>query len=183
MRAIGNNLVIKKIEKPNQSTKGGLLLTDKQREDVRFQKAEVIKVGETVIAVKEKDIIFFDKAASNKGIVIVSGGAGIDVSYSSGTATVSAAGGSTGSASVVLADATSGVSKSSSGGFDIYTITTATVFGTTTDGRKTMVELQETTNYGTVYAEITRTATTVVVTFKGSITDSDYRALLYNVGT
>ena len=124
-----------------------------------------------------------DSTASNKGIVIVSGGAGIDVSYSSGTATVSAAGGSTGSASVVLADATSGVSKSSSGGFDIYTITTATVFGTTTDGRKTMVELQETTNYGTVYAEIIRTATTVVVTFKGSITDSDYRALLYNVGT
>ena len=58
MRAIGNNLVIKKIEKPNQSTKGGLLLTEKQREDVRFQKAEVIKVGDTVVAVKEKDVIF-----------------------------------------------------------------------------------------------------------------------------
>ena len=66
MRAIGNNLVIKKIEKPNQSTKGGLLLTEKQREDVRFQKAEVIKVGETVIAVKEKDLIFFDKAAAHR---------------------------------------------------------------------------------------------------------------------
>ena len=38
MRAIGNNLVIKKIEESNQSTKGGLLLTEKQREDVRFQK-------------------------------------------------------------------------------------------------------------------------------------------------
>ena len=36
MRAIGNNLVIKKIEESNQSTKGGLLLTEKQREDVRF---------------------------------------------------------------------------------------------------------------------------------------------------
>ena len=66
MRAIGNNLVIKKIEKPNQSTKGGLLLTEKQREDVRFQKAEVIKVGDTVVAVKEKDIIFFDKAAAHR---------------------------------------------------------------------------------------------------------------------
>jgi len=66
MRAIGNNLVIKKIEKPNQSTKGGLLLTEKQREDVRFQKAEVIKVGETVLAVKEKDVIFFDKAAAHR---------------------------------------------------------------------------------------------------------------------
>ena len=66
MRAIGNNLVIKKIEKPNETTKGGLILSEKQREDIRFQKAEVIKVGETVIAVKEKDIIFFDKAAAHR---------------------------------------------------------------------------------------------------------------------
>ena len=42
MRAIGNNLVIKKIEKPNKTTKGGLILSEKQREDIRFQKAEVV---------------------------------------------------------------------------------------------------------------------------------------------
>ena len=66
MRAIGNNLVIKKIEKPNKTTKGGLILSEKQREDIRFQKAEVINVGETVVAVKEKDIIFFDKAAAHR---------------------------------------------------------------------------------------------------------------------
>ena len=65
MRAIGNNLIIKKIEEQNQSTKGGLLLTEKQREDVRFQKAEVIKVGDGVNAVKNKDIIYFDKASSH----------------------------------------------------------------------------------------------------------------------
>ena len=66
MRAIGNNLIIKKIEKPNKTTKGGLILSEKQREDVRFQKAEVIKVGEKVVAVKTKDIIFFDKAAAHR---------------------------------------------------------------------------------------------------------------------
>ena len=66
MRAIGNNLVIKKIEKPNKTTKGGLILSEKQREDIRFQKAEVIKVGDTVVAVKEKDIIYFDKAAAHR---------------------------------------------------------------------------------------------------------------------
>jgi len=66
MRAIGNNLVIKKIEKPNETTKGGLILSEKQREDVRFQKAEVIKVGDTVVAVKEKDVIYFDKAAAHR---------------------------------------------------------------------------------------------------------------------
>ena len=66
MKAIGSNLIIKKIEESNQSTKGGLLLTEKQREDVRFQKAEVFKVGDLVVAVKEKDIIYFDKAASHR---------------------------------------------------------------------------------------------------------------------
>ena len=122
-----------------------------------------------------------DSTASNKGIVIVAGGSGIDVSYSSGTATVSHTSSSTGGATVSLADATSGVSKSSSGGFDIYTITTATVFGATTDGRNVMAEIMNASTYETVYAEITRSATTVVVTFKGSITDGDYRALLYSV--
>ena len=66
MRAIGNNLIIKKIEEQNQSTKGGLILTEKQREDVRFQEAEVIKVGDLVSAVKEGDIIYFDKAACHR---------------------------------------------------------------------------------------------------------------------
>lgn len=66
MRAIGNNLIIKKIEESNQSTKGGLLLTEKQREDVRFQQAKVYKVGDGVIAVKEDDIIYFDKSSSHR---------------------------------------------------------------------------------------------------------------------
>jgi len=66
MRAIGNNLIIKKIEESNQKTKGGLLLTEKQREDVRFQQAKVITVGDTVVAVKQNDIIYFDKAAAHR---------------------------------------------------------------------------------------------------------------------
>ena len=66
MKAIGNNLIIKKIEESNQQTKGGLLLTEKQREDVRFQKAKVVKVGDSVVAVKQNDIIYFDKAAAHR---------------------------------------------------------------------------------------------------------------------
>ena len=66
MRAIGNNLIIKKIEESNQKTKGGLILTEKQREDVRFQQAKVVKVGDSVVAVKENDIIYFDKAAAHR---------------------------------------------------------------------------------------------------------------------
>ena len=122
-----------------------------------------------------------NSAAAQKGAVIVAGGSGIDVSYSSGTATVSHTSGSTGGATVVLADATSGVSKATSGGFDTYTITTATVFGATTDGTAVICEVQTTSGYETVYAEVTRTSTTVAIKFKGTITDGDYRALLYSV--
>ena len=66
MRAIGNNVIIKKIEESNQKTKGGLILTEKQREDVRFQQAKVVKVGDSVVAVKENDVIYFDKAAAHR---------------------------------------------------------------------------------------------------------------------
>ena len=66
MRAIGNNIIIKKVEESNQKTKGGLLLTEKQREDVRFQQAKVIQVGDSVIAVKKNDIIYFDKTAAHR---------------------------------------------------------------------------------------------------------------------
>ncbi len=59
-------MIIKKIEEPNQSTKGGLLLTEKQREDVRFQKAKVIEIGDLVVAVKKDDTIYFDKAAAHR---------------------------------------------------------------------------------------------------------------------
>ena len=66
MRAIGSNVIIKKIEESNQKTKGGLILTEKQREDIRFQQAKVIKVGDSVVAVKENDVIYFDKAAAHR---------------------------------------------------------------------------------------------------------------------
>tara|TARA_R110002051_G_scaffold38484_2_gene81834 strand:+ start:1272 stop:1532 length:261 start_codon:yes stop_codon:yes gene_type:complete len=66
MRAIGNNVIIKKIEESNQKTKGGLILTEKQREDVRFQEAKVIQVGDSVLAVKKNDIIYFDKTAAHR---------------------------------------------------------------------------------------------------------------------
>ena len=38
MRAIGNNLIIKKIGESNQKTKGGLLIIEKDREDIRYKK-------------------------------------------------------------------------------------------------------------------------------------------------
>ena len=61
MRAIGKYIVIEPIKENDTVTQGGLILAEKQREDVRFQLAKVIKVGDSVVAVKENDIIYFDQ--------------------------------------------------------------------------------------------------------------------------
>ena len=88
-----------------------------------------------------------DSTASNKGIVIVSGGTGIDVSYSSGTATVSATSGSTGGFSGALTSSTSGIARAEAGGVTTFTLTTATLFGTTTNSRQCIVEVMDGTTY------------------------------------
>tara|TARA_R100001369_G_scaffold62536_1_gene89509 strand:- start:234 stop:494 length:261 start_codon:yes stop_codon:yes gene_type:complete len=66
MKAIGRNIIIKKTEEQNKTTKGGLILTEKQREDIRFQEAKVIHIGTDVTGVKKNDRIFFDKSSSHK---------------------------------------------------------------------------------------------------------------------
>ncbi len=66
MKAIGKNLIIQKIKEGVKETKGGLLLAEKQREDIRYIKANVFKVGDEVVGVKEGDTIFFDRHAGHK---------------------------------------------------------------------------------------------------------------------
>ena len=66
MRAIGKNLIIKKIKEGTTATKGGLLLAENQREDIRYVEAKVLHVGDEVVGVKENDSIFFDRHAGHK---------------------------------------------------------------------------------------------------------------------
>ena len=63
MKAIGIYLVIKEIKEKPSKTKGGLLLTDKLKEDIRYRKGLVKSVGGLVNGVKSSDIIFYDKHA------------------------------------------------------------------------------------------------------------------------
>ena len=42
MKAIGRNLIIKKIKEGTTKTKGGLLLSENQRDDIRYIEAEVL---------------------------------------------------------------------------------------------------------------------------------------------
>ena len=66
MKAIGRNLIIKKAKEGTTKTKGGLLLAENQREDIRYVEAEVLSVGCDVEGVKNKDVIFYDRHAGHK---------------------------------------------------------------------------------------------------------------------
>ena len=48
MKAIGKYIVIDPIKENGSVTKGGLLLTEKHREDIRYKKAKVLIVGNDV---------------------------------------------------------------------------------------------------------------------------------------
>jgi len=66
MKAIGRNLIIEKIKEGTTKTKGGLLLAESQREDIRYTEANVLSVGKEVEGLKEGDTIFFDRHAGHK---------------------------------------------------------------------------------------------------------------------
>ena len=66
MRAIGKCLIIEKIKEGTTKTKGGLMLAENQREDIRYIEAKIKSVGEEVVGVKEGDRIFYDRHAGHK---------------------------------------------------------------------------------------------------------------------
>ena len=61
MKAIGRNLVVKIAKTGISKTQGGLLLGEKQREDIRYAEGTVLSAGSNVIGVNENDVIYFDK--------------------------------------------------------------------------------------------------------------------------
>jgi len=124
-----------------------------------------------------------DSSASAKGAVIVAGGAGVDVSYASGTATVSLTSGSGGSFSGDLDSATNGITRTVSGGFTTFDCTVTSLIGALADGRQCMVEVYEVATYGTVFAEVTRDDDEVFVKFKGTIADGDYGVMIRDNST
>jgi len=50
-------------------TKGGLLLGEKQREDIRYTEGTVLSVGSDVIGINENDLIYFDKNNSHQILI------------------------------------------------------------------------------------------------------------------
>jgi hypothetical protein len=123
-----------------------------------------------------------DATGTTPGAAAVAAGDGIAVSDASGVYTVKLAGGSIGGVQLNLNNTGASV-RAEAGGYTTFTVTTATAFGTTTDGRKTMAETLDASSYATVYPEVTRSTTTVIFKFKGSVANDTYSALLYNIAT
>ena len=66
MKAVGKCLIIDKIKEGTTKTKGGLLLAENQREDIRYIQAKVLSVGQEVVGIKKDDLIFYDRHAGHK---------------------------------------------------------------------------------------------------------------------
>ena len=63
MKAVGKYIVLKEIKENTTTTKGGLVLGENHREDIRYRKGDVVSVGEMVNGVKDKDNIYYDRHA------------------------------------------------------------------------------------------------------------------------
>ena len=63
MKAIGKYIVINPIKETETKTKGGLLLAEAQREDIRYRQADVVATGSEVNYIKKKDKIYYDRSA------------------------------------------------------------------------------------------------------------------------
>jgi co-chaperonin GroES (HSP10) len=61
MKAIGKYVIVNPIKEDNAKTKGGLILADSHREDIRYRRAKVVKPGSDVKVLKEGDEIYYDK--------------------------------------------------------------------------------------------------------------------------
>jgi len=64
MKAIGNYILIERLQLKHKEVKG-LLLTEKLDVDNRYVKAKIISVGNLVQALKEGDTIYYDKHRGN----------------------------------------------------------------------------------------------------------------------
>tara|TARA_Y100001938_G_C7926874_1_gene347335 strand:+ start:140 stop:400 length:261 start_codon:yes stop_codon:yes gene_type:complete len=66
MKAVGKNLIINVTKEGTTKTKGGLLLAENQREDIRYVEASIVSIGDEVKGLNKEDIIYFDRHAGHK---------------------------------------------------------------------------------------------------------------------
>jgi len=65
MKAIGNNIIILPKKVGLAKTENGLLLKEKDKENIRYKEAIVVSVSDDVKGIKEADVIYYDKSAGH----------------------------------------------------------------------------------------------------------------------
>jgi co-chaperonin GroES (HSP10) len=65
MKAIGRNIVILPKKVTAEKTKGGLLLMDKDKENIRYKEALIVSVSDDIPFLKEGMEIYYDKHAGH----------------------------------------------------------------------------------------------------------------------
>ena len=63
MRAVNRFIIITPIKEEVKPNKSGLILTEKHQEDVRYRKAKIESVGNSVEGLSTTDEIYYDKHA------------------------------------------------------------------------------------------------------------------------
>ena len=66
MKAIGRNIIIRKLKEGITETKGGLLLAESHREDIRYVEATVVSTGSECDGINKNDVIYYDRHAGHK---------------------------------------------------------------------------------------------------------------------
>ena len=66
MKAIGYNILINKEKEGIKATKGGLLLSESQRQDVRYVKAKIQSVGDLCAGLNAGDEVYYDRHAGHR---------------------------------------------------------------------------------------------------------------------
>ena len=63
MRAVGKYILIEPVKEGEVSTKGGLLLAETHRDDIRYREAKVKTIGTLVQGIEDGDTIYYDRHA------------------------------------------------------------------------------------------------------------------------
>ena len=63
MKPVGKYIIVEVDKKTTRTTSKGLILDEKNREDVRYKKAKVVKIGNDVSIITEESLIYYDKHA------------------------------------------------------------------------------------------------------------------------
>ncbi len=66
MKAVGNYIIIKKIKEGTTKTEGGLYLSEADKQDIRYVKAEIVSVADDSFKLKKGDVVFYDKHAGHR---------------------------------------------------------------------------------------------------------------------